>query len=107
MHLAELLECNPIESKCQPSTSCGGGGASILAAERGAQVSGLDAAEGLIAFARQRVSNGDFRVGDIESLPFDDDSFDVVFAANSVQYSEDRVAALRELGRVCTPGGRM
>ncbi len=86
---------------------CGGGGASLLAAERGAQVSGLDAAEGLIMFARECVSNGDFRVGDIESLPFDDDAFDVVFAANAVQYSEDRTAALRELGRVCKPEGRI
>jgi SAM-dependent methyltransferase len=86
---------------------CGGGGASVLAAERGAQVSGLDAAEGLIKFARERVSNGDFRVGDIESLPFEDDAFDVVFAANSVQYSGDRIAALRELGRVCKPEGRI
>ena len=86
---------------------CGGGGASILAAERGAQVSGLDAAEGLISFARERVSNGEFHVGDIESLPFGDEAFDVVFAANSVQYSEDRIAALRELGRVCTTEGRI
>jgi SAM-dependent methyltransferase len=86
---------------------CGGGGASVLAAGRGAQVSGLDAAEGLITFARERVSNGNFHVGDIESLPFDDEAFDAVFAANSVQYSEDRIAALRELGRVCTPEGRI
>ena len=86
---------------------CGGGGASVLAAGRGAQVSGLDAAEGLIAIARERVPNGAFRVGDIESLPFDDEVFDAVFAANSVQYSEDRIAALHELGRVCTREGRI
>jgi SAM-dependent methyltransferase len=86
---------------------CGGGGASVLAAERGAQVSGLDAAEGLLTFARRRVPDGDFRVGDIESLPFDDEAFDAVFAANSVQYTEDRVGALRELGRVCAPEGRI
>ena len=86
---------------------CGGGGASVLAVERGAQVSGLDAAEGLLAFARERVPNGDFRVGDIESLPFDDNAFDAVFAANSVQFAEDRIAALRELGRVCAPQGRI
>jgi SAM-dependent methyltransferase len=86
---------------------CGGGGASLLAAGRGAQVSGLDAAEGLITFARERLPSGDFRVGDIESMSFDDQVFDVVFAANSVQYSENRVAALRELGRVCKPEGRI
>ena len=50
---------------------CGGGGASVLAAERGAQVSGLDAAAGLITFARERVPDGTFHVGDIESLPFE------------------------------------
>jgi SAM-dependent methyltransferase len=85
---------------------CGGGGASVLAVERGAQVSGLDAAEGLIAFAREHV-NGEFRVGDMEKLPFNNDAFDVVFAANSVQFAGDWLAALRELGRVCTPGGHV
>lgn len=86
---------------------CGGGGASVLAAGRGAQVSGIDASEGLIMFARQRLPDGDFRTGDIESLPFEDNAFETVFAANSVQYAADRVAALREFGRVCTPGGRV
>ncbi|UCG23680.1 MAG: class I SAM-dependent methyltransferase, partial [Chloroflexota bacterium] len=84
---------------------CGGGGASVLAAKRGAIVSGIDAAEGLVAIARERVSDGDFRVGDIESLPFEDDAFEAVLAANSLQYAADRVAALREFSRVCTPDG--
>lgn len=86
---------------------CGGGGASVLAAGCGAQVSGIDAAEGLITFAQERVPDGDFRVGDIETLPFEDDAFDTVFAANSVQYAADRIATLREFGRVCTPEGRI
>jgi SAM-dependent methyltransferase len=86
---------------------CGGGGASRLAAGRGARVTGLDAASGLIEVARERVPSGDFRVGDIEELPFEDDVFDVVLAANSVQYAADHVAALRELGRVCAPEGQI
>lgn len=84
---------------------CGGGGASVLAAARGADVSGLDAAEGLLAFARRRVPTGDFRVGDLEDLPFDDAAFDAVFAANSVQYTANRIGALGEMRRVCVPGG--
>jgi SAM-dependent methyltransferase len=84
-----------------------GGGASLLAAERGAHVSGLDAANGLVAFAQERLPDGDFCVGDIENLPFDVHAFDAVFAANSVQYSADRVATLREFARVCVPGGRV
>lgn len=86
---------------------CGGGGASVLAADRGAEICGVDAAEGLIAFARARLPERDFRVGDIENLPFDDESFDAVFAANAVQYSANRVATLREFGRVCAPEGRI
>ena len=86
---------------------CGGGGASVLAGGRGAVVSGLDASESLIDIARGRVSGGDFRVGDLEALPFADESFDAVVAANSIQYAEDRVAALRELARVSAPEARI
>lgn len=86
---------------------CDGGGASVLAAERGAHVSGLDAAEDLLSLARERIPKGDFHAGDIENLPFADESFDVVFAANSIQYTEDRIAALKELTRVCNVNGRV
>ena len=86
---------------------CGGGGASVLAAERGAIISGLDAAAPLIDIAAARVPDGDFRVGDLESLPFDDDSFDAVVASNSIQYAENRVAALQELARVASSEARI
>ena len=86
---------------------CGGGGASLLAAERGARVSGLDAAEALIDVARERIPDADFRVGDMEDLPFADRVFDAVIAANSIQYSENRVGALREMKRVCDFDGRV
>lgn len=84
---------------------CGGGGASIIAAQRGAIISGLDASNALIVIARERVPEGDFRVGDLESLPFSAGVFDVVIASISVQYCADPVAALRELRRVCAPNG--
>jgi len=84
---------------------CGGGGTSVLAAQRGAHVSGLDASEALIAVARERIPQGDFRVGDLEGLPYGEKAFDAVIAALSVQYAADPIAALRELKRVCAPGG--
>lgn len=86
---------------------CGGGGSSVLAAERGARVSGLDAAPEMIGIAAKRVPGGDFRTGDIEELPYADNTFDAVFAANCLQFAADRVAALREFRRVCRPGGRI
>lgn len=86
---------------------CGGGGASLLAARRGARISGVDASEALVGIARERVPAGDFRVGDMEALPFTDQSFDAVIAANSVQYAANRLGALRELKRVCDSRGRV
>ncbi|MDX6442670.1 MAG: hypothetical protein QOE43_2399, partial [Gaiellaceae bacterium] len=82
---------------------CGAGLALELAHKRGATVSGLDAAEGLLGVARERLPDADLRQGDIEELPFDNDSFDAVTAFNSVQYATDPTAALREIKRVAKP----
>lgn len=41
-----------------------------------------------------------FEVGDVQSLGFDDDSFDVVHAHQVLQHLDDPVQALREMGRV-------
>ncbi len=84
---------------------CGSGMAAELAAARGAAVSGVDAAEAMLSIARSRVPGGDFRVGDLEDLPFADASFDVVTGFNSLQYAGNPVAALREAGRVAKRDG--
>ena len=83
---------------------CGAGLALQLADKRGATVSGIDAAEGLLVVARERVPAADVRHGDIEELPFVDDTFDAVTAFNSVQYATDPTAALREIKRVAKRG---
>jgi SAM-dependent methyltransferase len=84
---------------------CGAGMAVMLSASRGASVCGIDAAEALLAIARERTPAGDFRLGDIEALPFDDDAFDLVTGFNAFQYAGDPAQALREAGRVTRPGG--
>ena len=83
---------------------CGGGLALQLAAKRGATVTGFDACGPLLDVARERVPGADLRQGDLESLPFAEDSFDAVTAFNSVQYAADPVAAMRELRRVAKSG---
>jgi hypothetical protein len=67
----------------------------------------LDAAEALLAIARQRVPDGDFRLGDLEALPFADGVFDAVLAVDVLPYVAVPLAALGELRRVCAPGGRI
>jgi SAM-dependent methyltransferase len=83
---------------------CGSGYALLLAAKRGATISGFDASEGLLRVARSRLPEVDLRQGDLEALPYDDDQFDAVTAFNSVQYAGDPVRGLREIRRVATPG---
>jgi SAM-dependent methyltransferase len=86
---------------------CGAGLAAQLAAELGAQVSGIDAAPAFIEIARERLPGGDFRVGDMEELPYADASFDVVTGFNSFQHAANLVAALSEAKRVVRRGGRV
>ena len=84
---------------------CGSGMAAQIAAARGAAVSGIDASEALLGIARARTPNGDFRVGEIEELPFADCSFDVVTGFNAFQYAANVGAALQEACRVVRPRG--
>jgi SAM-dependent methyltransferase len=83
---------------------CGSGVFLRLVADRGARVVGLDASQALIELARTRVPETDLRVGEMESLPYEDDSFDLVAGFNSFFFAADLVAALREAGRVAKPG---
>jgi SAM-dependent methyltransferase len=83
---------------------CGAGVFLRLAADRGAQVFGLDASEKLIEVARSRVPDADLRVGEMQHLPYEDDTFDLVAGFNSFFFADDMTAALREAGRVAKPG---
>jgi len=84
---------------------CGAGMAAAVSAALGASVTGLDASEALLAIARERTPSADFRLGDLETLPFADNSFDLVTGFNSFQYAGNAKGALREAGRVTRPGG--
>jgi SAM-dependent methyltransferase len=83
---------------------CGVGAFLRLVTARGAQAFGLDASDALLQLARERVPDADLRVGDMEALPYPDDTFDLVTGFNSFFFANDIVAALREAGRVAKPG---
>lgn len=70
-----------------------------MAADRGAEVAGLDAAEEMVAIACERTPQGSFRVGDLEALPWPDDAFDLVTGFSSFQFANDKVRALSEARR--------
>ena len=84
---------------------CGAGRFCGIAADRGAEVAGIDATAAFVEIARERIPHGDFRVGDMGALPWGDESFDVITGFNSFFIADDMVAALREARRVAKPGG--
>jgi SAM-dependent methyltransferase len=89
---------------------CGTGVLARAAADRVAadgQVTGLDLNEGMLAVARRLRPKIDWRQGDATSLPFADESFDVVVSQFALMYFPDRTAALKEMVRVLRPGGRL
>ncbi len=102
---AVLEACGVGAGTAYLDAGCGAGLAAQMAAERGATVSGFDAAEGLLTIARRRVPAGEFHVADLEQVPFPDDHFDVVTGFNAFQFAGDPGRALAEARRVTKPGG--
>ncbi|HEY6623855.1 MAG TPA: methyltransferase domain-containing protein [Acidimicrobiales bacterium] len=91
---------------------CGPGTITVDLARRVApgQVVGVDAVESVLEGASLTAdgvacANVTFQVGDVTGLDFEDGSFDIVHAHQVLQHLPDPVAALREMRRVCRPGG--
>jgi SAM-dependent methyltransferase len=83
---------------------CGAGVFLHLVQEHGAVPFGIDASPELLSLARARVPSADVRVGDMQFLPYEDHSFDLVTGFTSFFFAADMVAALREAGRVARRG---
>ncbi|OBI49386.1 class I SAM-dependent methyltransferase [Mycobacterium sp. E787] len=91
---------------------CGPGTITADLAERVAPgtVLAIDLFPGVLEVARAEVvrrnlGNVTFAAADVHRLEFPDDSFDVVHAHQVLQHVADPVRALREMRRVCRPGG--
>ena len=89
----------------------GPGQLAFYLAEAGFKVTGIDISPGMIAQARQKAEDQglacDFRTGDAEHLPFEDNAFDVVVTRNLVWTLPNPQAAIQEWHRVLKPGGRI
>jgi len=94
---------------------CGPGHLSIrLARQYGLEVTGLDLDPAMVERARANLDRaGDdnegrpsFQVGDVASMHFSDESFDLVVSTLSMHHWTDPTKALTEVGRVLRPGAR-
>ncbi len=92
--------------------ACGGGLIVCAFAPHVRQATGIDLTPAMLerasAFAAQKqLDNVAWRQGDVRSLPWPDASFDIVVTRFSLHHFPDPLAALREMVRVCRPGGRI
>lgn len=89
--------------------ACGNGNTAIPAARSGANVTGVDIApyliEQAIARAEQEGLEADFDIGDVEKLPYETASFDVVLTMFGAMFAPRPDVTAAELMRVCQPGG--
>lgn len=78
-------------------------------AESGAKLSGIDLTERAISHVRNRFGmvglNSVLQVGDAESLPYSDGSFDLVYSWGVLHHTPDTQTAFDEVWRVLRPGG--
>src|SRR5579862_5860765 len=89
----------------------GTGEVAVRAARAGADVTALDVAEPMLEKARRRADEEGvsirFDLGDVEYLPYDDASFDVVSSNFGLVFAPDHANVASELARVARPGGRI
>lgn len=79
----------------------------VLRVEPGGLIVGMDINPGMLAVAGRIEPSVEWRQGDAQALPYDDESFDVVVCQFGLMLFPEPDTALREMQRVLKPGGRM
>ena len=91
--------------------AAGNGNASLAAARRGCHVVSTDYVKSLLDRGAERALAErlqiDFKEADVESLPFQDASFDAVISTFGVMFAPDHAKSSSEMLRVCRAGGRI
>ena len=91
--------------------ACGTGNAALRAALAGARTIGVDLTPELLVTARELATQAgvtvDWREGDVEDVPVDDASVDVVVSTFGCEVAPRHRVVAHEIARVLRPGGRM
>jgi ArsR family transcriptional regulator len=90
----------------------GDGSFSLLLAQNATKVIAIDSSAKMIEFARDQarrhhVKNIDYRLGDMEELPIDNEAVDLVFFSQSLHHALHPQHAIAEAARILRPGGRI
>jgi len=92
--------------------ACGGGLVARAFAPRVRHATGIDVTPAMLdearkAAAAQGLANTSWQQGDVTTLPYPDASFTIVATRFSFHHFLDPLAVLKEMARVCAPGGRI
>ena len=91
--------------------AAGNGNITLAAARRWCEVTSTDYVEALLERGRKRAeADGlavNFRIADVEQLPFEDNSFDAVVSTFGAMFSPDQTSTASEMLRVCRSGGKI
>lgn len=111
--LHELIErLNPGKEQTAIDLAAGTGFTSIALSKRVARVVAYDGTEEMLDEARkisvkEGVSNIDFVLGNVESIPFPDSSFDIATCRRAAHHFTDKAKFLGEVYRILKPGGKI
>ena len=106
----ELIKFAGIESSSKVlDVGCGTGVVALTASRQGASVSGSDLIPELIDQAVDNAKTAgediDFKVADVEDLPYEDESFDIVVSQFGHMFAPRPDVCTKEMLRVLKPGG--
>ena len=109
---ALVAVCEPAPDARAADIACGPGFLTLALARRCARATGLDATDAFLELARAEAEtrgqrNVRFQQGNAESLPFGDDSFELVACRAAFHHFPRPERVLSEMARITAPGGRI
>lgn len=87
--------------------ACGTGRWTSWLSSKGHSVVGIDQSKAMLEIARAKVPGADFHEGQMDDLPFDDESFDLVLCTLALTHLPELTEAITQFARVLKPGGRL
>ncbi|MBN2420016.1 MAG: class I SAM-dependent methyltransferase [Deltaproteobacteria bacterium] len=95
----------PFKHESVLDIGCGSGNHLLLAARLGMDITGIDASPYMISLAKNRLGNRcELKKANAEDIPYEDNTFDLAFFINTLEYLDDPLSALKEAGRVTKRG---
>jgi SAM-dependent methyltransferase len=95
----------PVEGARMADLGCGSGVFTSVLRDLGYRAIGLDLSHSLTSFGKRTQPEIDFITGDIEGLPFADDSLDAILLSGVIHHFPEMRSCAREVFRVLRPGG--